>query len=637
VDPLNEKIVNIKWYFPELVNPGGYNLYRKTVASNSWLKLNSKTILPGVTKPSASDYASDKELKAYCELADNPSNIKGIAKMALIIKSFTSMPLSKFVGIEFDDVTSEGGKKYIYKVAPLINETETTGHTSEVLATGGYKPSLPPADIKYKIKGNSISFTWKPETSRYYAVNVYRRRANETEFSKANKDPLMITTSNSAEKPMSEYFFTDRNLQKSVRYEYYFEAIDFFGDISTPSIKVGIYLLNTTPPAPPTNISLSGANETVSITWKKGQPVTEIKGFNIYRTTSSDTDFKKINKTIINKVSSTFCDTVSRTGAFAYKISTVDTNGNEGFSNPCLVNVADTRPPAIPLKLKAASDTGIITLRWQANTETDLMGYHIYRAIKNDISCYVKITANPVSQNYFSDKMAVNIKNGSWYKIIAIDQSLNKSGYTEPVLIKLPDVTPPSEPFLKSAEVNTKKNVRLSWFRNTEHDLAGYNVYRKQLLPEKQQDFEKANVKLIPGNITIYTDRYPEAAGLYEYYISAVDSTQNASGPSNHYKAKVPDVENHLFEFASLVGKYSNRHRRVELKWKLKEGEPVLGFVVYKQAVHESGLTSITGLSGENKLTDARVSTGAEYCYQVRAYNLRGDVCYSEKLKVTIK
>jgi hypothetical protein len=388
------------------------------------------------------------------------------------------------------------------------------------------------------------------------------------DFSKVNKDPIMVTVGNNTGKPMNKYFFSDRNLQKNVRYEYYFEAIDFFGGISIPSIKIGICLLNTTPPAPPTNISLSGTNETVSINWKKGQSGREIKGFNIYRTTCSDTDFKKINRAIINKELMAFCDTVSRTGAFAYKISTVDTNGNEGFSNPCLVNVADTRPPAIPVKLKATSDTGKVTLRWQANAEADLMGYLIYRGIKNDISCYVKITADPVTQNYFTDEMAVNVKNGFWYKITAVDQNLNKSAYTEPVLIKLPDVIAPSEPFLKSAEVNAKKDVRLTWFRNTEHDLAGYDVYRKQLLDEKQTDFEKTNINLIPGNITMYTDRYQEGGGNYEYYISAVDSTKNISRPSNHFKVRVPDVENQLLEFAIVTGRYNNRRRTVEIKWK---------------------------------------------------------------------
>ncbi len=40
-------------------------------------------------------------------------------------------------------------------------------------------------------------------------------------------------------------------------------------------------------------------------------------------------------------------------------------------------------PPAVPSGLKAVVDSnGVVTLTWNKNSERDLMGYKIYRAMK---------------------------------------------------------------------------------------------------------------------------------------------------------------------------------------------------------------------------------------------------------------
>ncbi|MCU7864747.1 MAG: discoidin domain-containing protein, partial [Candidatus Thiodiazotropha sp. (ex Lucinoma borealis)] len=96
--------------------------------------------------------------------------------------------------------------------------------------------------------------------------------------------------------------------------------------------------------------------------------------------------------------------------------------------------VVDTTPPAVPTGLTAELVSGNdVHLGWNVNTESDLVGYYVYRNS-------VKITANPISVVSFIDQDVV--EGGYQYTITAVDQAGLESNHSDANDIVI-DLSPP--------------------------------------------------------------------------------------------------------------------------------------------------------------------------------------------------
>ena len=101
------------------------------------------------------------------------------------------------------------------------------------------------------------------------------------------------------------------------------------------------------------------------------------------------------------------------------------------------------------------------------------------------------------------------------------------------------DVVPPAEPGTVQAVANaigSERSVDITWSPNSESDLAGYNVYRRE--PEFSAKPEKINIELLRG--TAFKDTTAKAGHRYSYTITAVDIRNNESKPSQPAEENVP-------------------------------------------------------------------------------------------------
>ncbi|OGC06344.1 hypothetical protein A2V82_16265 [candidate division KSB1 bacterium RBG_16_48_16] len=82
-------------------------------------------------------------------------------------------------------------------------------------------------------------------------------------------------------------------------------------------------------------------------------------------------------------------------------------------------------PPAVPSQLMASGHDSRIDLKWRANTEPDLLGYHIYRSVSAS-GPFDKV--NPVAHvtNLYSDFFGVN-DTTFYYRVTAINQKYAES------------------------------------------------------------------------------------------------------------------------------------------------------------------------------------------------------------------
>lgn len=183
--------------------------------------------------------------------------------------------------------------------------------------------------------------------------------------------------------------------------------------------------------------------------------------------------------------------------------------------------VKDTIPPHKPDGLSAVAEYDQVTLKWNANTDKDIFGYHIYVDGKKES----KMAKTPSYTVPLKDYTKL-------YKfyITAVDTSGNESVPSDEVVstpIEPPDTTPPARPIGLKATPGVAE-VKLTWDANTEPDLAGYFVYK-----DGHQLFD---VPIVDTEFTViggmsFTDDT-------EFHIRAVDTSGNLSMISNVVKAK---------------------------------------------------------------------------------------------------
>jgi fibronectin type 3 domain-containing protein len=90
--------------------------------------------------------------------------------------------------------------------------------------------------------------------------------------------------------------------------------------------------------------------------------------------------------------------------------------------------VVDITPPAAPQNLSAVASNEQVSLSWDANAETDLAGYNVYRGISAG-GPYTKLNATLVTDASYSD---TGLTNGItyYYVVTAVDTSTNESSYS---------------------------------------------------------------------------------------------------------------------------------------------------------------------------------------------------------------
>ncbi len=634
VDYNGKQMIRVKWLYNSIYEPKGFDLYRQKEGSGNWVKVNSQPIVPNKNLSASSKL--DNECKDFHKaLVQTPfdSLKSNPVRIFFLIKSIYVNELAEIFGIAYNDEGVSNGETYIYKLT-LTGQTEAITQ-SRPIKMQSYQKVGSPADLKSKRSKKHIDFNWKPDIYSYYAVDVYRKKVDETDFVKITKLPRAIQADEarkySAEKSV---FYQDTSIKYDDNYIYKFKAIDYFGQESEFTEEISVPAVDLIPPEAPFNLNpiASSLNGFVRLEYQLvDEP--DLVGANVYESPNPEkVEFKKVNSSVIPKGQLNFVHSNLSVGGHYYLVTSVDIAGNENRSDVVFTEVRDITPPEKPKGLSSESGEGFITLKWNANTESDLAGYHIERAIKKDSEkngSYVSITKDPIKVLTFTEKLARNVKNEFVYRIVAVDTNFNRSKPSENTLAKMPDVVGPMQPLIKSVACDTVTAV-ITWLPNVDLDLQGYNVYRR--LFSDSLSLEKINFSLVPKTVSSYTDRSLKAGTSYEYLIEAVDEADNKSPRSLPYFAKTNQAE--------LTGKISIESKKINTKkatitieWKLENKNDIKGFVVY--AKNDKGLYKpASGLLVENK---AVIKTeGNNYTeFYIKAYTKDGRFIESDKFSIT--
>lgn len=308
---------------------------------------------------------------------------------------------------------------------------------------------------------------------------------------------------------------------------YVFRVTAVSGAVESAPSNALTVTYDTIPPSQPVGVFGTPQYAAARLEWLMNPSSEGVTGYNIYR------DGVKITAAPITGTSYTAVATPEV--AYSYTVTAKDAAGNESVpSDPVAIAALippDTVPPAMPTGLSASGQVGYVRLTWNANSESDIRGYYIYR---NGI----RINNDPITTTNFNVMGGMTFGTSYNFRISAVDWSGNESPRTpveSAAATKPIDMTPPDIPggFTGTISPDALKIV-LSWAASPAPDLAGYYLY----ISANGMDFTKLNATPLTG---ISFDYQPiEGDTLYYFRLSAIDEDGNESGKTKVLSIKTP-------------------------------------------------------------------------------------------------
>jgi hypothetical protein len=627
---VNGKIsVDIKWFTKDIKPGSAVFIYRQENQTGKWIRINDMPILP---KKALSEQAKaqDEELEflEYITQQKQISELPGMILASIWLKAFQNQNFAEYLGIYYKDSTVIDGNIYQYKIIQMTGgKPLDIGVSKMVKAKKEETLEAKVVDIKTTSLKNAVGFVWKEELERFWAVNIYRKNNQTGSFDKVNIKPIVpnVSKDSSGKVLEREFYYIEDSLTESQVYEYRIAGIDFFGKETEMSNSFFVFLKDKNPPLPPKVKIDSVRLDHVYLSFRV-PPVGDFNGYHIYRADEKETEYVSLQDKLISPRDTTYLDIVKDNKHYYYRVGALDTSGNESLSERIIVFVADEVAPATPTWDKIVADTGMIKLSWKSSPDKDVQGYYIYRgSYPGDVKKMVKLTNLPHRFTSFVD--TINKVNSSrfYYRVAAVDSSLNISKWTDTLSAQMPDVIPPQSPKIKQV-TQIGDNLNIKWLANVERDLKGYQCWI-----QKDTIWEKWNGLISKDSTNLLLPVVK--TGKVAIALTAVDISGNISIKSQPY---------------IFYTRLTSNMNSIEIK-KKKNKEHQVSFVI--DQLPKSGLGYIVMMKEgdanqewkpvsrllQDKTYSEKIKSDGIYKYKIIWYDQEGNLVNSNELSFTIK
>lgn len=638
----SQNAIELKWMGREIKAEDSYDLYRKE-NGGTWNKINN-TPIKAIPPLNANDIKKEAEKKPHDEALliystafqkdDTGTTDSELNNFVLDILSATQNDLAKYMGHYFIDTNVAAGKNYEYRLTLSGKNPESFIATSSIVATD-YQQAVSPANFSALAKDKLVQLKWNPD-KKFSQYHIY---STPTTGKAERILTALLNEEQVKDAAAGKYFFQDKDslMQNGKTYHYKICGLDFFGHESKLSPEIEATPKDLTPPAAVSGLKPELKDKSVLLRWMVSKE-SDCTGYNVYKSTSEKSGFVKMNTTLLAKTESTFTDKDVKEGTqYFYYLETVDKNDNASKTEAVSYSMPDMTPPSIPKNLKATSETGKISLTWDRNTDSDLEGYYVFRALKNEESDFQLLNNEPLKANSFTDTLLKEAGNYFLYRICAVDKNYNRSNPTTFIAARMPDVVAPLPVTLISAEWRASQ-VYLQWTQNHEHDIKGYEIWRA----ETDADLKAVNPQMISpilvnGKKVSYADERVPTGKTVLYYIVVVDSTGNHSVASNKKViASMRKTDSSNAAVSNLRGQYTPASKTINLSWTEPTTSGIEGYKVYRKT--ESGtFIPISTIKKATSFTDKTINTGQSYLYKILSVSTDGEDVYSNEVKVETK
>ncbi|MFJ8108906.1 fibronectin type III domain-containing protein [Streptomyces sp. NPDC096132] len=283
-------------------------------------------------------------------------------------------------------------------------------------------------------------------------------------------------------------------------------------------------------PLTPAGAAVSYDAETgrAKLTWAKNKEM-DLAGYKVYRRLKG-ASFG--SKPLATTASTSYTDTsLPVTGeTYYYEVRAYDKTGNTstGTADQGVITV-DTTAPAAPIGVEDNWAIGSVTTArffWEANTESDLAGYRVYRSASYPVALTdtnLLSGPTPIIANSYADDLPTTGET-FYYVVTAVDTHGNASAPsgTAEYWSKDIDTTAPVYAPDDVTAVDAERGITLNWSWSTDADadISYFSVYRD-------------GVGIGGRGGESYVDTEIERSTTHTYWVRAVDSHGNVGPASN--------------------------------------------------------------------------------------------------------
>jgi uncharacterized protein len=602
----------------QLGNTNGYQLYRNTISKNGE-KVIGKPILLNQTPLKLKDSKYWDNIEKYNDWNKVVKKIlfgpiseskegKDLSFAIAMLLSNRSIAISGGMGQIFDDKSIVKGESYSYEVK--ITGTEIA--SSVISDSEKITKLISPKNIYGEFSDSTAFIRWEVADSIMHSAFVVERSDDGGKNYKSIQDEAILANgdTDSTGKYVGAKF---QKIPKFYQYYYYrVKAITPFGILSEPSNVVQIYGYNDKIPLPVVkHLDLNGIAKLI---WSFPEALkNDIKGFEIFRAEKLGEKYTKINSKRIRREGRMYLDSIPLNEGY-YQVGVVNWVGKVIKSYPEFVQIKDIIAPTKPVfKSHKVNEKGVVTLKWKKHSEKYLQGYSIYRGDnkKNEFSL---ISKSMNKDSVFTDTLALNVLNNKvYYTIIAYDFRLNASIHSDTVLVKRPDVIPPTSPNFSNFVVSDS-SIHLTWVNSTSDDLLKTILYRRPI-----QDTLAIILKTFypKDSISTYKDKKAIEKQEYEYSLVAIDENNLKSEPAKIKLQKLftgirPPIE-------PLTLKSDTTAKTILIKWPIPKMK-VKKYILYRQQGQAEKMAIYQYFDGKfGQYLDKKISKDIIYKYRISA------------------
>lgn len=524
-----------------------------------------------------------------------------------------SLKVAKAMGLMFVDSTAVADEKYLYRVSanvPLSKMQIDTGYV--YIGIADYAELPRPIELNAKFEDHLVTLSWNRELFQHiYTDYIVERSENGKDFSPIDDLPFTNTTSDEYRLPRLMYR-QDSLPENNKTYYYRIKGTTPFEETGPWSDTISGQAFAKHEFNPQIIRSDIVDNKEVNIEWAIPEEYSNIEYFSLYRAPKENGNYIEIAANIKPDVR-TYTDKNPSSSNY-YIVRAFNSNKQTANSFPYFVQLVDSFPPAKPLTPKATIDSlGNVMIYWQKGIDEDIDGYRIFRSnFKN--SEFGQISTEVVKDTFYIDKIKINnLSKKIYYKIAAVDHNFNQSKLSEALLLKKPDIMPPTPPLFKQAK-SKKEGISLEWINSSSKDVTKYVLFRRTM---GEETWKIIKVFLATDTIVNFIDKQITAKQVYEYTMIAVDESNNESSPCKSVFARKidygirPAIEN-------IETQTDRTEKKINITWEYPYLD-VKNYFIYR-AINKEKLKYYKLIPADkDKFTDSKMQINTIYKYRIKA------------------
>lgn len=518
---------------------------------------------------------------------------------------------ARAAALRFVDRSVKKNERYAYKISVA---QQPKGATIEpgLCVTSLQEPLRlsPPREFTVQWADSLAVLQWLSQLDKgVYTAYVVERSLDGKKFQPVTDLPVIYA----GEKPDQPYsYFKDSLADNETTYYYRVKGLTPFGEAGPYSVVAqGRGAIAYEKPFIDSVATID--NKKVYLQWRLASVLKQkTQSIVITRAGKAEGPYKEVSPVLDRQTNSWTDDKPVADGYYRLKIKTAD--GRIVYSLPQLGQVVDTEPPVMPVGVKGMIDSvGVVRLEWQANTETDLQGYRVFRSNAAHEE-FAEITQRIVKRNRFTDTVPMHtLSEKVLYRIVAVDKTFNPSEYSDTCTLTRPDKIAPAAPLFTLGRMqDTVPGILLQWRRSQSEDVVRQTLYRVQ--PQAGSGNRERLLLDSTNSLHEWLDTTVRAGGTYYYEVIAYDEAGNQA------KARSGDILYETGWRAAIkdITAAANREKKViQVGWKYKEA--VANYYVYR-SVNDQPWLLFRKLTGTQQgVTDDEIRIGNRYAYKIKA------------------